>query len=57
LHEGLVPLERVIVDPEHRLLLDDDLFDNYVARSPSLLWRSHERLAYFGALALGGFTP
>jgi hypothetical protein len=38
-------------------LIDDDLFDNYVTTTPLPLFRSHERLAYFGALALGGLTP
>ena len=57
LHDAELPLVRVIVDPEHRILLDDDLFDNYVATAPLPLFRSHERLAYFAALALGGLTP
>jgi hypothetical protein len=57
LHDAELPLVRVVVDPEHRILLDDDLFDNYATTAPVPLFRSHERLAYFGALALGGLTP
>ena len=56
-HEGGAPLARVVIDPEHRILIDDDLFDNCAASAPAPLWRSHERLAYFAALALGGVTP
>jgi hypothetical protein len=56
-HEGDEPLAQVVVDPEHRLLIEDDLFDNAVAARPAPGFRVHERLAYFGALALGGLTP
>jgi hypothetical protein len=56
-HDAELPLARVIVDPEHRILLDDDLFDNYATTAPLPLFRSHERLSYLAALALGGLTP
>jgi hypothetical protein len=56
-HRGDVPLSHVVVDPEYKVLLDDDLFDNQVSRSPRAIPRIHERLAYVGALLLGGFAP
>ena len=56
-YEGAMPLAQVVIDPEHRILIDDDLFDNSAATAGAWLVRSRERLAYFAALALGGFTP
>jgi hypothetical protein len=56
-HEGDEPLVQAVVDPQHRLLIEDDLFDNSVAVRSAPVFRVHERLAYFGALALGGLTP
>jgi len=54
---GPSPLVRADVDPEHRVLLDDDLLDNAATLAPGSLARARERLGYFGALLLGGFTP
>lgn len=56
-YRGKVALERAIVDPEHRVLIDDDLFDNYASTKRGGIPRVHERLGYLGALLLGGFSP
>ena len=48
---------RAEVDPEHRVLLDDDLLDNATSLAPRSLTRIEERLAYFAALGLGGIAP
>jgi hypothetical protein len=54
---GPSPVVRAEVDPEHRVLLDDDLLDNAASLAPRSLTRIEERLAYFAALGLGGIAP
>jgi len=54
---GSAPLTHAIIDPTHRVLIDDDLLDNYATVSPNRLPRVHERLAYWAALMLGGLAP
>ena len=49
--------EAVVIDPEHRILLDDNLLDNAASARPSPPWRTLERLSYGGALALTLLGP
>ncbi|HET9934196.1 MAG TPA: M1 family metallopeptidase [Polyangiaceae bacterium] len=56
-YRGATELARVVVDPDHKLLIDDDLFNNELCTSSRVLWRVHERLGYFAALALAGVSP
>lgn len=56
-YRGGSPLAHAVIDPEHRVLIDDALFDNYARATPSRLPRVHERLSYWAALLLGGVTP
>lgn len=52
-YSGARPLAYAVVDPEHKILIDDNLLNNQAAASESSLPRVHERLSYFAALALG----
>ena len=54
---GDAPLAFATVDPEHRVLIDDDLMNNAVAveREPAL--RTLERALYLAELLLGFFAP
>lgn len=54
---GPAPLVRAVVDPEQRVLLDDNLLDNSASLAPRSLTRVEERLAYIAALSLGGIAP
>ena len=54
---GPSPVVRAEVDPDQRVLLDDDLLDNAKSLAPRSLTRIEERLAYFAALGLGGVAP
>jgi hypothetical protein len=56
-YAGASPLASAVVDPEHKLLIEDHLFDNNASVNTSLLPRLQERLGYFAALALGGASP
>lgn len=56
-HHGDARLATVVVDPERRVLLDDDLLDNAATVSPSLPLRTLERGAYAGFLALALLGP
>jgi len=56
-HHGDAPLATVVVDPERRVLLDDDLLDNAATVSRSLPLRTLERGAYAGLLALAVLGP
>ena len=47
----------VVVDPEHRVMLDDDLLDNAASTASSGTPRVLERATYFGALALSLVGP
>ncbi|HWP09719.1 MAG TPA: M1 family metallopeptidase [Polyangiaceae bacterium] len=47
----------VVVDPEHRVTLDDDLLDNAASTSSAGTPRVLERATYFGALALSVVGP
>jgi hypothetical protein len=52
------PLEAVIVDPEHRLLLDDDLENNVAHRSPgSMAWRIWSHGSLLSAVLMGVVAP
>jgi hypothetical protein len=50
-------LHHVVVDPAHKILLDDNLFNNQASVSAAPLSRVHERLGYFAALAFSGALP
>lgn len=56
-YRGPSELARVVIDPERKLLIDDDLFNNEASTSSGVLVRVHERLGYFTALALAGIGP
>ena len=49
--------EAVVIDPDHRILLEDNLLDNAASASPSAPVRSVERLGYAGALLLALLGP
>jgi hypothetical protein len=54
---GPKPLAYAVVDPEHRVLIDYNLFNNQAAAAEQSLPRVNERLAYAAALLLGGIGP
>jgi len=54
---GDAPLARVVIDPEHRVLLDDDLLDNAAAAEPEPPRRVFERATYVSELLLASFLP
>jgi hypothetical protein len=56
-YEGTSPLVGVTVDPESRVLIDDDLLNNASARKDEGAPRSLERLLYVAELLLGGGLP
>ncbi len=56
-YRGPSELARVVVDPDRKVLIDDDLFNNETSVSTNVLWRVHERLGYFGAVAIAGVAP
>jgi hypothetical protein len=57
-YTGDSPLRAVVLDPELKLLADDDLFDNtWVAEPPVLAPRVLERVAYFAAVAMLAGAP
>ncbi len=56
-YEGPSQLTSVTVDPERRVLLDDDLTNNADAVRPQGSPRSLERLLYWAELALAGGWP
>jgi len=56
-YRGDAPLAYVVVDPDHKLLLDDDLLDNATAARPNPCRRTLERATYFAELALGLVLP
>jgi hypothetical protein len=56
-YEGSSPLVGVTVDPEQRILLDDDLTNNASARLDQGAPRSLERLIYAMELLLAGGLP
>ncbi len=54
---GDAPLARVVIDPEHRVLLDDDLLDNAAAAEPEPPRRVFERATYISELLLASMLP
>lgn len=57
-YEGDAPLAAVVIDPEHRVLLDEDLTNNAVSVSgPSFAWRALEGGAFLGGLLARGLLP
>jgi hypothetical protein len=54
---GDAPLAYATVDPEHRVLLDDDLMNNGAARATTPAARTFERALYFSELSLAWFAP
>ena len=51
------PLAYVVVDPEHRVLCDDDLLNNAAAVETGVLRRVLERALYGSGLLFAGFAP
>lgn len=56
-YEGPARLVGVTVDPDHRVLLDDDLTNNAASNEDQGAPRSFERLLYWAELLLGGGLP
>jgi hypothetical protein len=56
-HRGPSPIARVVVDPEQRVLLDDNLLNNAIATAPSYPYRTLERASYAATLALSVLGP
>jgi hypothetical protein len=54
---GNSPLAFARVDPDSRVLLDDNLMNNGAALAPTSAVRTFERLLYFAQLSLAGFAP
>jgi hypothetical protein len=54
---GDAPLAYALLDPEHRVLLDDDLMNNGVAREATPATRTFERALYLSELALAWLAP
>jgi hypothetical protein len=55
---GAAPLKSVVIDPEHRVLLDDDLGDNAYARRPRRLsFAVADRASFLLSALLGGVLP
>jgi hypothetical protein len=52
-YSGTSPLTHAVVDPEHKILIDDNLLNNQAAAHEAALPRVHERLGYFATIALG----
>ena len=57
-YRGSSPLVAVVVDPEHRVLLDDDLGNNARSRSPRRVSGALlDRASFFAAVAFSGVMP
>jgi Peptidase family M1 domain len=56
-YEGPAKLVGVVIDPERRVLLDDDLSNNAASSEEQGVPRSLERLLYAAELLLGGGLP
>ena len=56
-YEGPAKLVSVVIDPERRVLLDDDLSNNAASTEEQGVPRSLERLLYAAELLLGGGLP
>jgi hypothetical protein len=56
-HRGPAPIVRVVVDPEQRVLVDDDLMNNAIATTPNYPFRTLERASYAATLALSVLGP
>ncbi|MBI5533665.1 MAG: M1 family metallopeptidase [Deltaproteobacteria bacterium] len=57
-YEGAAPVDIAVVDPEHRVLLDEDLTNNAVRRlGPARARQVVDGVLYAAQLALSGATP
>ncbi len=57
-YEGDAPLVAAVIDPEHRVLLDEDLTNNAVSASGrTFAWRTLEGGAFLGGLLARGILP
>jgi Peptidase family M1 domain len=57
-YEGDSPLVAAVVDPEHRVLLDEDLTNNAVSVSGGrFAWRTLEGTSFLGGLLARGLLP
>jgi hypothetical protein len=51
------PVVSVIVDPDHRVLLDQNLFNNARSVTPRMPWRALTKLGYWSGLGLALVAP
>jgi hypothetical protein len=57
-YEGNARLAFAVVDPEHRVLLDEDLSNNAVSASGAgCAWRALENGAFLGGVIARGILP
>ena len=57
-HEGPEPIVAAVVDPQHRVLLDEDLSNNAVrASGSSFAWRALEAASFAGGVIARGILP
>jgi hypothetical protein len=56
-HEGPEQAVAVEIDPDVRVLIDDNLMNNAARASRSVPWRILERATYVAELGLGAFGP
>ena len=55
--KGTSPLRAAIVDPDGKILIDDEPANNFGARKPSGAPRVFERATFWAAAILGGIGP
>jgi hypothetical protein len=56
-HRGPSPIARVVVDPDHRVMIDDNLLNNAASATRRYPFRTLERASYAATLALAGLGP
>jgi hypothetical protein len=56
-HSGSSPLARVVVDPDRRIAIDENLLNNAISARPAPSRRTTERAVYVAQLLLGWFGP
>ncbi|HQF25538.1 MAG TPA: M1 family metallopeptidase [Polyangiaceae bacterium] len=56
--EGLIPVRHIVLDPEHKILLDDDLSNNaiFLGQRPRA-WRTRSYISYLAILGLQAVMP
>lgn len=56
-YHGRSPLQSAVVDPDGKILVDDDPTNNFASRRPTGAPRVFERALFWGATLLGGIGP